>query len=124
MKNKPFMIHQQEEVVKEWEFIDGETVVIHTDKNKHRFSFSIADERLAEFLPIEQELAEIESNLPQLACNTQTLRELKDIMMENIRKVQEDKAYIPQAQEVSKSVGTIVDLAKTEIEYIKAIRSL
>lgn len=42
--------------------------------------------------------------------------ELKGILMENIKKVQENKEYIPQATSVQKSVQTIINLAKIELD--------
>lgn len=50
--------------------------------------------------------------------------ELKNILLNNIRKVQDDSTYLPQAQEVNANVKTIIDLAKTEVEMAKTIAIL
>jgi hypothetical protein len=50
--------------------------------------------------------------------------DLTTILMDNIKKVQEDKGYVEQAQQVSLSVKMIVDLAKTEIEAVKAVTDI
>lgn len=53
------------------------------------------------------------------------LGQCKDILMDNIKKLQgEDGAkFIPQAQEIKHNVSSVIDLAKTEIELIKVIKS-
>ena len=49
-----------------------------------------------------------------------TGQDLVEILRDNIRKVQEDKNYIPQAQEIQNNARTIIELAKVEVEYYKA----
>lgn len=53
-----------------------------------------------------------------------SFKELTGILMDNIKKVQEDKGYVDQAQQVSQSVKMIVELAKTEIEAVKAVNEI
>lgn len=42
--------------------------------------------------------------------------ELRDILMENIRKVSKDKEYVNQAKQIANSVAALVNLAKVEID--------
>lgn len=49
-----------------------------------------------------------------------TGQDLVEILRDNIRKVQEDKNYIPQAHEIQNNARTIIELAKVEVEYYKA----
>jgi|GEM_PF-2094327 len=51
-------------------------------------------------------------------------KELSNIIMDNIRKVQKDKDYINQAREVNANIKSMIDLAKTEIEYMKTLAFL
>lgn len=51
-------------------------------------------------------------------------QELKNVLLENIRKVQASKDYIPQAVAIKDNVDSIITLAKTEIEMMKTVRSL
>lgn len=46
---------------------------------------------------------------------------LEKILMDNIQKVQQDKDYIPQAREVNTNIKSLIDLAKTEVEYMKTL---
>lgn len=61
------------------------------------------------------------SAVPQTIIRTSG-GELKELVMDNIRKIQRDKEYIPQAIEINNQVKTLIDLAKTEIELIKALK--
>jgi glutamate/tyrosine decarboxylase-like PLP-dependent enzyme len=125
MTGRFFIVNGNSEKVESWQLLDEDTVSIKTDQDEYQFPFDLADERLKrDFLPVEDGLDTVSKNIPLRACNTETLASLRDIMLENIKKIQADKEYLPQAQEVSKSVGVIVDLAKTEIEYFKAIKNL
>ena len=42
---------------------------------------------------------------------------LTDTLKSNIKKVQESKDYVPQAKEISNSIGRMIDLAKIELEF-------
>lgn len=48
--------------------------------------------------------------------------QLKDILMDNIKRVQENKDYIPQADVVRENVDSMIDLAKTEIAYMAVMK--
>ena len=48
--------------------------------------------------------------------------EVKDILMDNIRKVQTDRNYIPQAEAIRENVDTLIELAKTEIAYVAVMK--
>ena len=62
--------------------------------------------------------------LPALTVDKAVTSKLKDILMENIEKVKADKDYIPQAQAVKDNVDSILNLAKTEIEYLNALHRI
>ena len=49
---------------------------------------------------------------------------IEDILLDNITKIQKDADYLEQAKEVNSNVRTLIDLAKTEVEYMKTIASL
>ncbi|WP_177225799.1 hypothetical protein [Arsenicibacter rosenii] len=42
--------------------------------------------------------------------------------MENIRKVQADKSYIPQAAEIANQVDKLFAMAKLEIQYMQLVK--
>lgn len=74
---------------------------------------------LKEFLPAEpgQQLAIVKPSIDGTVVG-----QLRDELMENIRKVRKDPNYIPQAAEINSNVKTIVDLAKAEIEMVKTLK--
>lgn len=47
------------------------------------------------------------------------MSKLKGVLIENIDKVRENKEYVPQAQMVSKTVQTLINLTKMELEVLK-----
>lgn len=54
----------------------------------------------------------------------QSGHEIKSLILENIKKVKDDPAFIPQAIEVNSNIKSIIELAKTEVEYLKALTML
>lgn len=46
---------------------------------------------------------------------------LAETMKQNIKKVQDDPAYIPQAQEIGSQIKNFIELAKTEVAYLNAL---
>lgn len=47
--------------------------------------------------------------------------EVKNTLLETMRKIKEDKDYIPQAESICKIVSTLVDVQKTEIQMLNLI---
>ncbi|MCO6499105.1 MAG: hypothetical protein J5I47_01865 [Vicingus serpentipes] len=60
----------------------------------------------------------------QPTINGAVVSNVKQILLDNIKKVQENKDYIPQAAEINNNVKSIIDLAKAEIEMVKTIKNL
>jgi len=48
---------------------------------------------------------------------------IEELLMDNISKIQRDKEYLPQAREVNANIKSLIELAKTEIEYMATIAS-
>lgn len=126
MKDKTFIYNAQTIKVLSFKF-DGEYCTVATSgpwvTRPNGEMIKLLDEFLEtdeEFLPAVQQ-QEIE--LPKVQTLA-TFPELSRILMDNIKKVQEDKEYVDQAQQVSLSVKMIVDLAKTEIEAVKAVSDI
>jgi len=67
------------------------------------------------------QVVELPSVVNQTSLISTVNHDLKNILMDSINKVRENKDYIPQAQEVNNNVKSIIDLAKAEIEYMKVI---
>ncbi len=125
MVGKLYMYEKENHRVLGWNFV-GETVTITTDIGSISFLFPDADQKLSEFLKVEDSLAPISNNFEQYrpAVLGSVASELKDVLVDNIRKVQADKDFIPQAQAINDQAKSIIDLAKLEVEFIKAITYL
>jgi hypothetical protein len=77
---------------------------------------------LGMFLEVEEEESE---RLPATKQQTQmqgTLMELNNILLDNIKRVQDNKEYVQQAGAVNKSVTNITNLIKTQLEFEKLQR--
>lgn len=59
--------------------------------------------------------------LPEAQVNSSVIKELKEVLLDNIRKIKESKDYIPQAEAIKANVDSVIGLAKTEISYMEAV---
>lgn len=50
------------------------------------------------------------------------MNDLTDILLDNIKKVQDSKEYIPQAQAINNNVNSIINLSKLKLDVVKQIR--
>ena len=54
----------------------------------------------------------------------QNSKALAEILMASIANVQKDAAYIPQATAIAEQVKEVINLAKVEVDMIKAVNTL
>ena len=50
--------------------------------------------------------------------------ELRQVLMNNIEKVQKDKEYLPQAAAVRDNVQSVIELTKNEIDFMKTVNRI
>lgn len=133
MVNTPFLYGNQHHYIKSYSINpDTEKFILTTDKKVFTRPLENAMEFLDQFFPVpDNRKLELvpESNpkgyfIPEITVTASVAKELKDVLMDNIKKVQADKNYIPQAEAVKSNVDTLIALGKTEIEYINAINRL
>jgi len=94
--------------------LDGKLTIV-TDKGWIEFELEKAEKNLKEFLPVE---AEPDTSLVVLPKRSE-LVDLKATLLENIKKVREDKSYISQANSINQSITTLINMAKVEISCAK-----
>lgn len=98
---------------------DGHPIVIEKSQLK---------QKLDDFLPMEEETevtlpAEIEDNAMQTLRHTDDkMAKLEAIIMNNIEKVQQDREYLPQANQVNKDVNTILKMNQQKIHLFREVR--
>ncbi len=70
----------------------------------------------------------VQSNLPAniryeppiLRENRQLMLSLRDMLVEDMKKIREDKSYIPQAKQACNTANSIINLAKLEIMMLRS----
>ncbi|MCB0258902.1 MAG: hypothetical protein KDE62_04155 [Calditrichaeota bacterium] len=119
MQGKTFMHNGRYYTVLSWQVKD-EKLTVATDNGWLEFELSQADKALAEFLPVH-------ANNRQMAIvvmpKNGELQNLKNVILDNIQKVQKDKDYVKQADSINKSISTLINMAKLEISYIKTLKN-
>src|SRR5690349_9627737 len=90
-------------------------VIITTDRKQYDRPLDAALEFLNLFEPVAERSISVMPQspgyqLPEKQINGSVIKELKDILMDNINKVKADKNYIPQAQAVKENVDAIIEL--------------
>lgn len=96
---------------------DGKDIVLLYDDMPHCLSL---------FLEVEEEqvsVAKTAKTAIMANSGASDIQSLKNILLDNIRKVQESKEYVPQAAQISKSVTAFTNLAKAEMEYFKMLNT-
>lgn len=97
----------------------NEQLTIVTDRRWFRFPLEDADKALKEFLPVEPE---IEISALQVVPKASEMADLKMVLLDNIKRIQNDKEFIQQAHAINKSVTTLVNMARLEMSYLKFIK--
>lgn len=65
-----------------------------------------------------------EQGMPFKTIIGETATQLSGILMANIKKVQDDPTFVPQAKEVRDNVRELVNLARVEIDMIREARKV
>lgn len=98
---------------------EDQTVRIKTDREDLVLLYDGLDHQLGYFLEAEQEEAVVLPAIVRQSEVQSSIGSLAHILQDNIKRVRDDKEFIPQAEAIASSVKTIIDLAKAEIEYRK-----
>lgn len=99
--------------------VDG-LVLISTNKLMLRFTELEFLQEFNNFLPTAKESAEIvlTAQATQTPLNGMA-KTVKDTIMDSIKKIQNDPKYIAQAEAINRSVNTLVNIAKLELQAKK-----
>ena len=105
---------------------DGDEVEIYLNNGRTiECKISKLGEKLREFgsatgtvvTLAHQKLNEVSSVRPD------TINELRETIMDSIRKLKDDPGHVSQAKQIFQGVNTMLNLAKTELEYRKYMDS-
>lgn len=125
MVNKPFLYQNEEVVILNYcdgTGDDGTEVEIYLNNGKV-LVFSMFDlaSKLNRFRPITNTVVVLANErLNKVSTvNPTILQDLRNLVLQQIKDVKEDPSKVSQAKQVFQGVNTVINLAKTELEYRK-----
>lgn len=96
-------------------YTDSKPIILHSDAQVQFFLDDIQPVQLPAKKNGNQHPAQ-----PQI-IGADVLHQLRNVLIENIQRVKDDKDYIPQANAVAKQVNTLIQLTHMEITARRAI---
>lgn len=125
MMNKRFRYGQSELTVLDYDYNEEKgRIYVYTDRKQEPYDRP-ADEAMSfldQFEPIDNPTLQVVVKGLMLSESNLGIT-LKDVLLENIEKIKNDAGYIPQAEAINNNVKSLIDLAKTEVAYLKAFNS-
>ena len=102
-----------------------ESITIVTDKDWVETTVYGLAELLKDFLEVSQEDSPaLENTSLQVIANTRNgLSELRSVLMDNIKTLQGNKEFIPQAKAINNNINTMINMVKLEFQITKEMRS-
>lgn len=116
---------------KVWSYVvseERERFFITTDRHAFDRPLEAANEFLSKWVSVDKQdeenhkftaLAKIEP-----VINKDLAITLKNTLLDNIKQIKENKDFIPQAIAIKDQVDSVISLAKTQLEYTKALHQL
>lgn len=130
MVGKPFLYKNEEVVVLnycEGTGDDGDEVEIYLNNGTTLvFSYINLPSKLEKFKPVSAQVIVLANRrLDSVSTVSPTIiQQLRDTVMQQIEAVKKDPSAVAQAKQVFQGVNTLVNLAKTELEYRKYINGI
>ena len=125
MVNKPFLYKNEEVVILnycEGTGDDGDEVEIYLNNGQTLvFNYINLPAKLEKFKPVSAQVIVLANKrLDSVSTvNPTIIQQLRDTVMQQIEAVKKDPSAVSQAKQVFQGVNTLVNLAKTELEYRK-----
>jgi phenolic acid decarboxylase len=123
MVNQPFLYNNEQVVVLNYcagTGEDGDEVEIYLNNGK-TLCYKVHDLKmiLNRFKPITSTVVVLANErLNQVSTvNPTIIKDLRDVVLDQIKAVKENPAAINQAKQVFQGVNTLINLAKTELDY-------
>lgn len=130
MVGKPFLYKNEEVVVLnycEGTGDDGDEVEIYLNNGTTLvFNYINLPSKLEKFKPVSAQVIVLANRrLDSVSTVSPTIiQQLRDTVMQQIEAVKKDPSAVAQAKQVFQGVNTLVNLAKTELEYRKYINGI
>ena len=130
MVGKPFLYKNEEVVVLnycEGTGDEGDEVEIYLNNGTTLvFNYINLPAKLEKFKPVSTQVIVLANKrLDSVSTvNPTIIQQLRDTVMQQIEAVKKDPSAVAQAKQVFQGVNTLVNLAKTELEYRKYINGI
>ncbi len=130
MVNKPFLYKNEEVVILnycEGTGDDGDEVEIYLNNGQTLvFNYINLPAKLEKFKPVSARVIVLANKRIDSVStvNPTIIQQLRETVMQQIEAVKKDPSAVNQAKQVFQGVNTLVNLAKTELEYRKYINEL
>lgn len=127
MVNKPFLYRNEEVVILgicPGTGDDGDEVEIYLNNGKTLvFNYINLPAKIEQFKPISAQVIVLANNkLDSVSTvNPSIIQQLRDTVLQQIEAVKHNPEAVGQAKQVFQGVNTLINLAKTELEYRKFI---
>ena len=128
MIGRAFMYHARQFSIQDI-VVEHGNVVFLTSSGRIVINKSDLEHKIDDFLEVEKQEeihsypAEIES---ELSTTIQTAEEkmdkLESIILKNIEKIQADRSYLPQANQITKDINTILKMNQQKIDLFRELR--
>lgn len=121
MIGKTYVFKGEQYTIRNIEHAHGDKYIVHSDK----LDLQVSDDQLREDF---KEVKSQEKELLGVVVHREATKELQHmdsvttILLDNIKKVQQDPSYIAQAKSVNESVKNLIATKKTQIEVIKLMK--
>lgn len=129
MLNKKYRYGSATFIITDYDFNEKkERLLVYTDRKPEPYDRPMADcmEFLKSLQPVDEKKVAI---IQPVVVKGMMLSEgglgvtLKDTLLDNIKKIQENPAYIPQAEAITNNVNSLINLAKVEVDFLKTLRT-
>ena len=130
MVNKPYLYRNEEVVVLgycEGTGDDGDEVEIYLNNGKTLvFNYINLPANLEQFKPVTTQVIVLANNRLDAVStvNPGIIQKLRDTVLQQIENVKSSPEHVSQAKQVFQGVNTLINLAKTELEYRKFVNGM
>ena len=130
MVNKPYLYRNEEVVVLgycEGTGDDGDEVEIYRNNGKTLvFNYINLPAKLEQFKPVTTQVIVLANKRLDAVStvNPGVIQKLRDTVLQQIEAVKSSPEHVSQAKQVFQGVNTLINLAKTELEYRKFVNGM
>lgn len=121
MMGNKYLYHHERIVINDVDSDDLDTISVFTSTQTFTFDPQQALQFIddCEWIPDNEQTALVK---PIMEQSTELFQSMRTIMEDTIKKVQEDKDYVPQATQINNSMKNMLEMSKQQIEVVKILK--